>query len=438
MSSVSVFGLGYVGAVSASCLAQLGHEVIGVDSNPTKVDFIKSAKSPVIERGLDEILARAVGENRLSATTDAAEAVMGSQLSLVCVGTPSAANGSLSLDYIRRVCEEIGGILKEKDDFHVVVIRSTVLPGTIHGVVVPVLEEHSGKTLGEGFGVASNPEFLREGTAVNDFFGPPMTVIGASCDRTAALVEGLYEAIDAPLHQTAVETAELVKYACNAWHAVKVCFANEIGNISKALHIDGHRVMDVFCEDTKLNLSRYYMRPGFAFGGSCLPKDVRALNYKGKTLDLDLPLLGSVMPSNERQIDRAFRMVTSKPGKQIGVLGISFKAGTDDLRESPIVELVERLLGKGYEIKIFDRNVRLASLVGANKEFILERIPHLARLLVPTLEELFTAADTIIIGNADVEEKEFLPLLKSTQHIVDLVRVTGDGEMQAHYDGICW
>lgn len=436
--NISIFGMGYVGAVSAGCLSRLGHRVIGVDPAQPKVDFINEGKSPVIEKDLDDLISNAVAGGQLKATADAAEAIRASDISLICVGTPSEQNGSLGLGYIRRVCEQIGNILKNKDAFHVVVIRSTILPGTIRGVVIPILEEASGKQLGEGFGVASNPEFLREGSAVSDFFGPPMTVIGASCERTASMVEAIYSAIDAPLFKTAVETAELVKYACNAWHAVKVCFANEIGNISKELGIDGHEVMDVFCQDSKLNLSRYYMKPGFAFGGSCLPKDVRALSYKSKMLDLDSPLINSVMTSNERQIERGFRMVSNMPGRKIGVLGISFKAGTDDLRESPIVELTERLIGKGYDVRIFDRNVRMASLVGANKEYILNRIPHLAGLLVPTLEEVFAHADTIVIGNADAREEEFLPLIKEGQQFVDLVRVTQKEQVKGVYEGICW
>ena len=435
---ISIFGMGYVGAVSAGCLSRLGHQVVGVDPAQPKVDFINDGRSPVIENELEEIISSAVQGERLRATTDAHEAIADSDISLICVGTPSEPNGSLGLGYIRRVCEEIGFLLKDKPSFHVVVIRSTILPGTIRGVVVPILEQTSGKKLGEGFGVASNPEFLREGTAVEDFFDPPMTVIGASCERTASLLEDIYSSIDAKVFKTAVETAELVKYACNTWHAVKVSFANEIGNISQELGIDGHEVMDVFCHDTKLNLSKYYMKPGFAFGGSCLPKDVRALCYKSKMLDLESPLINSVMASNERQIERAFKMVSGLPGRRIGVLGISFKAGTDDLRESPIVELTERLLGKGYEVKIFDRNVRLASLVGANKEYILNRIPHLARLLVPSLEEVFEHADTIVIGNSDVKDTEFFPLVREEQHLVDLVRVTRPGRVPKHYQGICW
>jgi GDP-mannose 6-dehydrogenase len=314
----------------------------------------------------------------------------------------------------------------------------TVLPGTLRSVVDPALRSASGKQLDVDFGIASNPEFLREGTAVNDYRHPPMTVIGASCERSVEMVSGLYEKIEAPLIKTRIETAELVKYSCNAWHAVKVSFANEIGNISKALDVDGQEVMDIFCQDDKLNLSSYYMRPGFAFGGSCLPKDVRALTYQARKLDLDTPLLNSVMDSNERQIQRGFEMVTSKKGRKLGVLGISFKAGTDDLRESPIVELVERLLGKGYDIRIFDRNVRMAGLIGANREYINEKIPHLMQMLVADLDELFSHAETVIVGNGDTQGSEFERLLSDQHDIVDLVRISKELEDLDRYDGICW
>ncbi len=435
---VSIFGLGYVGTVSAACLASQGHEVIGVDQNSVKVDFLNGGKSPIIEKDLESLISTAVNSGKLRATTDGSTAVSSSDITLVCVGTPSAPNGSLDLKYIERVCDEIGAYLREKDSFHVVVIRSTVLPGTLRGVVEPALRSASGKQLDVDFGIASNPEFLREGTAVNDYYHPPMTVIGASGERAADMTARLYEKIEAPLIKTRIETAELVKYSCNAWHAVKVCFANEIGNISKELGVDGHEVMDIFCQDDKLNLSRYYMRPGFAFGGSCLPKDVRALTYQARRLDIDTPLLNSVMDSNERQIQRAFEMVNSKKGRKLGVLGISFKAGTDDLRESPIVELVERLLGKGYDIRIFDRNVRMAGLMGANREYINEKIPHLMQMLVADLDELFSHAETVIVGNSDTQRNEFERLLSDQHDIVDLVRISEELEGLDRYDGICW
>ncbi len=323
---LSVFGLGYVGCVSAACFAKDGHEVIGVDVSQTKIDIINNGHSPIVEAGIGELIAEMVQAQRLRATTDAAEAIRDSELSLVCVGTPSNANGSLDLEYVRRVCEEVGEALAAKPERHTVVIRSTMLPGTIESLVVPALEESSGKKSGHDFGVCINPEFLREGTSLKDFYAPPFTLIGADDEDTARIVGSLYEKIDAPLFVTKAKSAEMVKYACNCFHALKVSFANEIGNICKEVGIDSHEVMDVFCQDTKLNLSPYYLKPGFAFGGSCLPKDLRALQYKAKELDLDVPVLQAALPSNRRQIERAFEMVLKTEKKRIGVLGFSLKA----------------------------------------------------------------------------------------------------------------
>jgi len=434
---VSVFGLGYVGTVCAACVASDGHRVIGVDVNPTKIDLVNRGMSPIIEEEIGPLIAQAVAERRLTATSDARLAVFESDLTMICVGTPSQPNGSLDLGHVRTVCEQIGAALVSKADFHVVVVRSTMLPGSVRDVVRPALEAASGKKAGVDFGLCINPEFLREGTAVWDFRHPPKTVIGETDSRSGEMLLELYRGIDAPLVRTAIETAEMVKYTDNAWHAVKVAFANEIGNVSKALAIDGQTVMEIFCKDTKLNLSSYYMRPGFAFGGSCLPKDVRALNYKGRMLDLELPLLASILPSNRVQIEKGIRMVLDKGHRRIGVLGFSFKAGTDDLRESPMVDLIEHLLGKGCELKIYDRNVRLAALTGANREFIMHRIPHIAGLMVETVAEVLQFADTLVIGHGDSEFKDVLKQVRPGQSVVDLVRVdrlrSGEG-----YDGICW
>jgi GDP-mannose 6-dehydrogenase len=436
---ISIFGLGYVGAVSAACFAKDGHEVIGVDPNRVKVDLVNRGESPVVEKDLPELVAELVRQGRLKATTSGADAVKQTQLSLVCVGTPSQLNGSLDLSYVRRVCEELGSALRDKADYHVVVIRSTILPGTMRSVVIPILEEHSQKKAGQEFGVCNNPEFLREGTAIYDFYNPPKTVIGETDPRAGDMVASLYSALDAPCVRTAIETAEMVKYADNVWHALKVCFANEIGNVCKAASIDSHAVMDIFCKDTKLNLSPYYMKPGFAFGGSCLPKDVRALTYKARTLDLDLPVLNAILPSNERQIDRAFRLVTSKGKKRIGVLGFSFKAGTDDLRESPLVELIERLLGKGYDLRLYDRNVNLASLRGANRDFILNHIPHISKLMVSTLEDAIAFGEVIIVGNGDSEFRDLHTRVGRDKEIVELIRLAPIGEKsRENQEGICW
>ncbi|HZX25973.1 MAG TPA: UDP-glucose/GDP-mannose dehydrogenase family protein [Telluria sp.] len=434
---ISIFGLGYVGAVSAGCLAVDGHTVIGVDPNQTKVDLINEGQTPIIEKDIGEMIARSVREGLLRATVDVRAAVHDSDLSLICVGTPSQLNGNLDLSAVRKVCEQIGAALREKDGFHVVVARSTMLPGSMRSVVIPTLEEASGKTAGVDFGVCNNPEFLREGTAVYDYHHPPKTVIGETDTKAGDVLVELYTKLDAPLVRTDVETAEMVKYTDNAWHAIKVAFANEIGNLCKAVHIDGHKVMDIFCRDTKLNLSPYYMKPGFAFGGSCLPKDVRALTYKARSLDLEMPLLNAVLPSNQHQVQRGIAMITAKDKRKIGVLGFSFKAGTDDLRESPLVDVIEHLIGKGYELRLYDRNVKLAALTGANQDYILNRIPHISKLMVDTMDEVLRFAEVIVIGNGAAEFRDVLHRLRREQTVVDLVRIA-DQPSGEHYDGICW
>lgn len=435
---ISIFGLGYVGAVSAGVLAKEGHQVIGVDPNATKVSLINAGNTPIIEKDIGEIIAHAVASGRLKATADVAGAIANSELSLVCVGTPSQVNGSLDLKYVRRVCEEIGAALRAKHDFHVVVVRSTILPGTMTDVVIPALEDSSGKRAGVEFGVCNNPEFLREGTAVYDFYHPPKTVIGESDRRSGDIVAQLYRGLDAPLLRTDVATAEMVKYTDNVWHALKVGFANEIGNICKAVGIDGHRVMEIFCQDTKLNISSYYLKPGFAFGGSCLPKDVRALTYKARSADLDTPILNAIIPSNERQVEKGIKMITSYGKKKVGILGFAFKAGTDDLRESPLVEVIERLIGKGYDLKLYDRNVSLAALTGANRHFILNHIPHISRLMVSSMEEVLAFAEVLVIGNATEEFKNIPAQVKPDQVIVDFVRISSTSSQPGRYEGICW
>lgn len=434
---ISIFGLGYVGAVSAGCLASDGHDVIGLDPNKTKVELINKGITPIIEKDIGEMIAQTVAAGKLRATIDVREAVMRSDISLICVGTPSMLNGNLDLSYVRRVCEEIGAAIKEKATFHVVVGRSTMLPGSMRNVVIPTLEQASGKKAGVDFGVCNNPEFLREGTAVYDYYHPPKTVIGESDTKAGDMLVELYKDMDAPMIRTDVETAEMVKYTDNNWHALKVAFANEIGNISKAVGIDGHKVMEIFCQDTKLNLSPYYMKPGFAFGGSCLPKDVRALTYKARSLDLDLPVLNALMPSNQRQIEKAIDMIANKGKRKVGILGFAFKAGTDDLRESPIVDVIERLIGKGYDLKLYDKNVNLAALTGANRDYILNHIPHISRLMVESMQEVMDFAETIVIGNGADEFKPVPTSLKPNQVVVDLVRISKDMSSE-QYDGICW
>jgi GDP-mannose 6-dehydrogenase len=436
---VSVFGLGYVGSVSAASLADDGHEVIGVDVNPDKVGAINEGRSPIVEPGLEELLKRGAAQKRLRATTSTEEAVHASDLSLICVGTPSRKNGSLDLAYLERVCEQIGDAIRTRDAYHVVVVRSTVLPGTTHGVVIPALERHSGKKYGQGFGVAVNPEFLREGTAIRDFRQPPLTLVGHNHAADAAPAAALYERIDAPLVSTSIRVAEMMKYTSNAWHAVKVVFANEIGNLCKRVGVDSHEVMDIFCQDEKLNLSPYYLKPGFAFGGSCLPKDVRAMQYRAKEVDLELPLINSVLQSNRLQVQHAIDQIVETGRKKIGLFGFSFKAGTDDLRESPMVILAEALLGKGYQLCIYDRNVSLARLVGANKQYINEQIPHLSQHLCDSLDDVIEKSEVIVIGNAAPEFSEAVTRCRPDQFVIDLVRIPLDfSRVSAKYAGICW
>jgi GDP-mannose 6-dehydrogenase len=435
---ISIFGLGYVGCVSAACFARDGHEVIGVDVSSIKVDIINGGRSPIVEPGIDELIRQAVEAGRLRATTDAAEAVHGSDVSLVCVGTPSHANGSLDLTYVKRACQQIGEALATKPRYHIVVARSTMLPGTVEQTLIPTLEVYSGKRAGRDFGVAINPEFLREGTSVYDFDHPPFTLVGADDEDTAGLLARLYAKVNAPLLTVRVKEAEMVKYACNTFHALKVTFANEIGNICKAMNVDSYKVMEVFCKDTKLNLSPYYLKPGFAFGGSCLPKDLRAINYKARELDVDAPVLNSILASNRRQVERAVDAVLQTGRKRIGVLGLSFKSGTDDLRESPMVALVETLIGKGLKLSIYDRDVELARLFGANQAYIESGIPHISQLLRTDLDEVIEQAEVIVIGKKEEEFRRLTDKLKNGRVVIDLVRLLEVEDAHKSYQGLCW
>lgn len=435
---ISIFGLGYVGTVSAGCLARGGHEVIGVDPVRAKVDLINAGQSPIIEADIGEIVAAVVKSGHLRATNDQDEAIRQTELSFVCVGTPSQPNGNLDLTFIRRVCELIGKALKNKSTRHTVVNRSTILPGTVHGIVIPTLEEYSGKKAGAGFGICHNPEFLREGSAVKDFNFPPKTVIGEFDAASGDLLASLYAKLDAPLIRTDLQTSEMVKYVDNSWHALKIGFANEIGNLCKSLSVDAQAVMNIFCQDKKLNISPAYLSPGFAFGGSCLPKDLRALAYKAKQHDLELPILNGILPSNELQIAKGVRLITERGHKKVGILGFSFKAGTDDLRESPMIEVIERLIGRGYDLRIFDKNVNLASLVGANRDYILNHIPHISRLMVRGVDEVLNHAQTVVIGNNDAEFRCMPDRLRDGQCLVDFVRITNRRSENGKYEGICW
>jgi GDP-mannose 6-dehydrogenase len=437
--NISVFGLGYVGSVSIGCLAALGHRVTGVDVNPTKVDLINAGRSPVVEADLGDLIQQGVKDGRIHATTQATEAVLASDLSLVCVGTPSSSNGDLNLEFVDRVCRDIGGALKSKSGFHMVVLRSTMLPGTTEEKIIPALEAASGKKAGRDFGVSFNPEFLREGTAVHDFHHPPFTLIGEHLGQGAEIASGVYQGVNAPLLVVPLKVAEMIKYVSNAFHALKIAFANEIGNICKQYEIDSHLVMDIFCKDEKLNISPYYLKPGFAFGGSCLPKDVRALLYQAHRKDLMVPVLEAILPSNDNQIRQGLRLIKQTGYKKVGVLGFSFKAGTDDLRESPLVELIEILIGKGYEVKVFDENVNLARLQGANRAYIEREIPHIATLMCKSMEELLAGSQVIVIGNKAPEFTSIPQRTRPDQVIIDLVRVAKDLKPSvARYQGICW
>lgn len=434
---ISIFGMGYVGAVCAACLADRGHTVIGVDIAQTKIDLINRGRSPIVEPGLQELLQRGVAAGRIRATADTADAIRQSDLSMVCVGTPSKKNGDLDLRFVEAVVADIGMSLRDKRERHTVVIRSTVLPGTTKEVVVPLLEGTSLKRIGRDLGLAVNPEFLRESTAIADYNAPPMTVIGEWDEASGDMLAELYADLSAPLIRKPIEVAEMVKYTCNVWHATKITFANEIGNIAKELGVDGREVMEVMCQDSKLNLSSYYLKPGYAFGGSCLPKDVRALNFRATQVDVAHPLIGSLMRSNEIHLKRAFDLVASFGDRRVGMLGLSFKPQTDDLRESPLVELAEMLIGKGYELSIFDRNIEYARVHGANREYITSRIPHISSLLIPDLDEVIERSDVLVVGQRDRSFEKVLNGSRGERKVVDLV-----GFMQhpstAEMQGICW
>ena len=437
MSAISVFGLGYVGCVSAACFAKEGHDVVGVDVSQSKVDMVNAGKSTIVEEGIAELVRDVHAAGRLRATTDVADAIANTSISLICVGTPSRHNGSIDLRYIERVAEQIGAALRDKPAHHTVVIRSTVMPGTIDETVIPAIARTSGKQNGSGFAVCSNPEFLREGTSIKDFYDPPFTLIGAHAPSHAEPVAALYAGVGAPLHVVAVRVAEMVKYACNCFHGLKVGFANEIGNLCKALEVDSHEVMRLFCEDRKLNISPAYLKPGFAFGGSCLPKDLRAVVHRGRREDVPMPILEATLESNQRQIERAFQMVQAAGSKQVGILGLAFKAGTDDLRESPMVTLIEMLMGKGFQLRIYDRDVTQANVVGANREYIEREIPHIWTLMCPTIDEVVSQSETVVIGNGSKEFRALNGELDGRM-VIDLARALSGRVSGQMYQGIAW
>lgn len=438
--TVGVYGLGYVGCVSAVCLASQGTQVIGVDVNTDKVELLGRGLSPIVEERIGDLTAQVVATGKLTVTVDAHDTVLNSDVSLVCVGTPSTSRGELTTGFLEQVTAEIGRALAETNRWHVVVYRSTMVPGTCEELLIPKLEELSGKRAGRDFGVCVNPEFLREGTSVKDFFAPPKTVVGASDSHAAETVMALYASLPGPRYTVPIRIAEMTKYVDNSFHALKVAFANEIGAICASQGLDSHEVMDIFLADTKLNLGPAYLRPGFAFGGSCLPKDVRALNHIARRNIVDAPLLGNLLRSNESHLQRAVDLITGDARRKVGIFGLSFKPGTDDLRESPLVELAERLFGKGFDVKIFDANVALSRLVGANRAYISQRLPHIGQLLTDDIDEVLGHGEILIVGSREPEVLHAIARRSSDQLVIDLVRIPDAQQWRnrENYRGIAW
>ncbi len=434
--NISIFGLGYVGCVGAACFASMGHKVIGVDVSPRKVELINQGRPTIIERDIEDLCLKGHESGLLSATGSADEAVAETDISFIAVGTPSSPQGHLNLDYIHAVAREIGRALRHKNTFHIVAVRSTVLPGT-NERVGEIIAEESGKERNHHFAVVSNPEFLREGTSVKDFMNPPLTLVGTDCPRAEETFRELYSPLPAEFIATDIRVAEVMKYVNNTFHALKIVFGNEVGNVCKSLGIDSHKVMDIFCRDRQLNISPYYFKPGFAYGGSCLPKDTRAFCTLARDNYIDAPVISHIAKSNDNQKQRAIELITAQGKSRIGVFGLSFKAGTDDLRCSPIVEVVESLIGKGYEIGIYDRNVKVSDLTGTNRQFILDKIPHLHHLVSDNLAAVASEADILVITN---KEKEFaeLPARYPGKIIIDLVRAWDTLDYPGHYEGLSW
>jgi GDP-mannose 6-dehydrogenase len=436
---VSVFGLGYVGAVSVACLARDGHQVTGVDIDPVKLDLIASGRSPIVEEGIQELMRQVVDAGRVKVTDLVADAVRETELSFVCVGTPSSPNGSQDLSAVRRIAEQIGEGLRTKQEFHTIVLRSTVEPGTVDGFFKDTLEKASGKRAEHSFGVCFQPEFLREGTSIRDYDNPPFTIVGTASERPAEVLRGVFGHLPCEFIRTTIREAELLKYACNAFHALKVTFANEIGRLAQSLQADPHEVMRLLCKDTRLNISPAYMRPGFAFGGSCLPKDLRALMYLGKRGDVVTPMLAGILPSNRVHIDHAIDNVLKEGRRRVGMIGLSFKAGTDDLRESPLVTLAERFIGKGLKLRIYDPEVSLSRLIGANRRYIESTIPHIAELMSADLAEVVRDSEVVVVGLDGPAIREGLERESRPEHVLlDLVRLPDPSRLRGRYQGVCW
>ena len=433
---ISIFGMGYVGCVGAACCAKLGHHVIGVDVSAHKVELVNSGRPTIIEKDIEELIRLAHESGRLEATGDSTYAVRGSEISFIAVGTPSSREGHLNLDYIFKVASQIGEALREKEEFHIVAVRSTVLPGT-NEKIGRMIEEVSGKKRGRDFTVVSNPEFLREGTAVHDYLNPPVTLVGSDSEAAVEKMRRLYQDIPGEFIATEIKVAEMMKYINNTYHALKIVFGNEVGNICKALDVDSHKVMEIFCKDTQLNISPYYFKPGFAYGGSCLPKDSKALRTLARDCYVDVPVIDAIEESNEIQKRNAVRLIMEMGRRKVGILGLSFKAGTDDLRCSPIVDVVETLLGKGFALRIYDKNVKLSEITGTNRDFIMAKIPHLQHFVYDDLDKVVSESDVLVVTN---KEAEFTDLLQRYpgKIIVDLVRMWQDVDYAGHYEGISW
>lgn len=436
---ISIFGLGYVGAVSLACLSRDGHEVIGVDIEPAKLELIKAGKTPVVEEGMVELMAQVAASGRVTVTSDAQQAVQDSEISLICVGTPSAANGSQDQGAILRLAAEIGQAIGQKQAPHLVVFRSTLVPGSVEDVLRPIIEEASGKKDGEGFFLCFQPEFLREGSSIRDYDKPPFTVIGANHAYPVERLQALFGHLPCKFLPTSVRSAEMMKYSCNNFHALKITFANETARLCDALGVDPFEVMDLMCQDTQLNISKAYLKPGFAFGGSCLPKDLRATTYLAKTHDLELPMLAGILSSNRQHLDLAFSKLLAKGKRKIGFIGLSFKTGTDDLRESPLVTLAEQLIGKGVQLSIYDPEVHLASLLGANRSFVEKHLPHIGQMLKADLSEVIAGSELLVMGlsGADVA-KQVAELARPDQYLLDLVNLPNVADFKSEVEGLCW
>ena len=435
---ISIFGLGYVGAVSLACLARDGHHVVGVDVSQDKLDLIRSGRSPVIEEGIQELMQQVVTSGRVEVTNDVEHAIASTDLSFVCVGTPSSPRGSQDLSAVLRVAESIGRALKNKPDFHTVVVRSTVEPGTVEQKFRPLVEQHSGKRASVDFSMAFQPEFLREGTSIADYDKPPFTICGADSEHGVAALRAVFGHLPCEFIVTDVRTAEGMKMACNAFHALKITFANEIGRVSQALGIDGRNLMALLCKDMSLNISPAYLRPGFAFGGSCLPKDLRALNYISRAREIDTPMLSAVLASNEVHVQHVVDRIRSEPRAVIGMVGLAFKAGTDDLRESPLVELAEQLIGKGYALKIFDPHVNVARLIGANKAYIEAVVPHFQALLTDAMDKVLDCPIVVVGQSGAAVRTALVERRRADQLVIDLVGMKEPAGLPGRYWGVCW